>query len=53
MAGEQDLVTGGLGELFDAGCDVDGVSDQCELELAAAADGARDHHPGVDADSDS
>ena len=38
---EQDRVAGGLGELFDAGGDVDGVTDQRELQLACAADGAR------------
>ncbi len=37
----------------DAGCNVDGVTDQGELELAAAADGAGDHHAGVDPDADS
>jgi hypothetical protein len=52
LAGEKDCVAGGLGELLDAGCDVDGVADQGELELAAAADGACDHYTGVDADAD-
>ena len=42
LLGEQDRVTGGLGELLDAGSDVDGVTDQGELQLACAADGAGD-----------
>ncbi len=49
---EKDRVTGGLGELFDAGSDVDGVADQSELQLAAAADGAGDHRTGIDPDAD-
>ena len=52
LLGEQDRVAGGLGELLDAGGDVDGVADQGELQLASAADGAGDHHTGVDADAD-
>ena len=52
LLGEQDRVTGGLGELFDAGSDVDGVADQGELQLASAADGSGDHHTGVDPDAD-
>ena len=52
LLGEKDCVTGGLGELLDAGCDIDGVTDQGELQLAPAADGSRDHHPGVDTDAD-
>lgn len=42
LLGEKDRVTSGLGELFDAGRDTDGVADQRELELAAAPDGAED-----------
>src|SRR5262249_14539669 len=42
---------GGLGELLDAGSDVDGVTDQSELQLAAGADGAGNHHTGVDPDA--
>jgi hypothetical protein len=49
---EKDRVTGGLGELLDAGCDVDGVTDQGELELSCAADGSGDHQTGVDPDLD-
>jgi hypothetical protein len=52
LVGEKDRVTGGFGELLDAGSDVDGVTDQGELELAPAADGAGDHQTGVDADAD-
>src|SRR4051794_3252010 len=52
VSGEQNRVTGGLGELLNTGGDVDRVPDQGELELAAAADGAGDHHPGVNADAD-
>ena len=52
LLGEKDCVAGGLGELLDAGGDVDGVADQRELQLASAADGARDHHTGVDPDAD-
>ena len=53
MVGEKDRVTGGLGQLLYAGGDIDGVTNQGELELAGAADGARDHHTGVDPDADS
>lgn len=52
LVSEKDRVTGGLGELLDPGGDVDGVTDQCELELACAADGAGDDHAGVDPDAD-
>ena len=52
LLGEKDRVAGGFGELLDAGGDVDGVTDQGELELASAADGSGDHHPGVDPDAD-
>ena len=52
LAGKQDRVAGGLGELLDAGSDVDGVTDQRELELASTADGAGDHHTCVDTDAD-
>jgi hypothetical protein len=45
-------VARGFRELFDAGGDVDGLADQGELELAAAADGAGDHHTGGDSDAD-
>ena len=48
---EKDRVAGGLGELLDAGSDVDGVADWGELELACPADGASDHHTGVDSDT--
>ena len=41
-----------LGELFDAGGDVHRVADQRELRFASAADGACDHHTGVDANAD-
>ena len=50
---EQDCVIGGLGELLDAGSDVDGVADKGELELAPTADGACDHRTGVDTNADS
>ncbi len=53
LLGHQDRITGGLGQLLDAGCDVDSIADQCEFQLAPATDGARDHHTGVDADPDS
>ena len=33
LLGEKDCVIGGLGELLDAGSDVDGVADQSELSL--------------------
>jgi hypothetical protein len=52
LLGEKDRVAGGFGELLDAGGDVDGVTDEGELELAAAADGSGDHHTGVDPDAD-
>src|SRR5947209_15063675 len=52
LLGEKDRVAGGFGELFDSGSDVDGVTDESELELASAADGSRDHHTSVDADAD-
>src|SRR6476659_9301497 len=52
LLGEKDGVTGGLGELFDAGGDVDGVTDQGELQLASPADGACDHLARVDPDAD-
>ena len=52
LLGEKDCVAGGLGELLDAGSDVDGVTDQSELEFACAADGPGDHHTGVDPDAD-
>lgn len=45
VLGEEDGVACGLGELFDAGGDVDGVADEGELELPAAADGAGDLAP--------
>ena len=45
-------VAGGLGELLDAGGDVCGVANQGELEVVSTADGAGDHHTGVDADAD-
>jgi len=41
-----------LGELLDTGRDVDGVTDQSELQLACAADGSGDHQTGVDPDTD-
>ena len=49
---KKDCVTRGLGELLDAGSDVDRVADKSEFEFASAADGAGDHHTGVDADTD-
>src|ERR1700739_1004162 len=52
LLGEKDGVAGGFGELLDAGCDVDGVTNQRELQLACAADGPGDHHTGVDANAD-
>src|SRR3977135_2603590 len=52
VVGEKDCVASGLGELLDAGSDVDGVADKGELELACAADGAGDHLTGVDPDAD-
>jgi hypothetical protein len=33
VVGEKDRVTGGLGELLDAGSDIDGISDQSEPQL--------------------
>jgi hypothetical protein len=45
LAGEKDRVTGGLGELLDARSHIHGVADQRELELAAAAESARDSMP--------
>ena len=53
LVGEKDSVAGGFGELLDACCHVDGVTDEGELKLAAAADGAGDHRAGVDPDADS
>ena len=53
LFGDEDRVAGGLGQLFDAGSDVDGVADQSELQLSSAADRAGDHHTGVDPDADS
>ena len=47
LLGEKDRVAGGFGELFNAGRDVDSVTDQSELQLACPADRARDHHTGV------
>src|SRR5215469_320014 len=52
LMGEKDRVAGGFGELLDAGCHVDGVTDEGELQLAATADGSGDHHTGVDPDAD-
>src|ERR1700743_1155348 len=52
LLGDKDLVAGGFGELLDAGCHVDGVTDQGELEFACAADGPGDHQTGFDADTD-
>ena len=52
LLGEQDGVAGGLGELFDTGGHVDGVTDEGELEFAAATDGSGDHRSGVDPDAD-
>src|SRR3954467_6622019 len=52
LLGEKDRVAGGLSELLDAGSDVCGVADQGELKMASAADGAGDHHTGVDSDTD-
>src|SRR3954466_5853108 len=48
----KDGVACGLGQLLDAGSDVDRVADQGELQLAPTADRARDHHTGVDPDPD-
>src|ERR1700761_8158047 len=53
LLGDKDLVAGGFGELLDAGCHVDGVTDQGEFEFACAADGPGDHQTGVDPDADS
>src|SRR5271155_980873 len=52
LLGEEDRVAGGLGELLDAGSDVEGIPDQSERELASPADGAGDHKAGVDPDAD-
>src|SRR5881227_1609289 len=52
LLSEKDYVPGGLGELLDTGRDVDGVTDQGELQLACAADRSGDHHTGVDPDAD-
>ncbi len=53
LAGEEDRITGGFGELLDAGRDVDGVTNQSELQLAFPADSSGDHQTGVDSDADS
>ena len=50
--GEKDGVAGGLGELLDAGSHVRRVADQAELQMSSAANGASDHHTGVDPDAD-
>jgi hypothetical protein len=47
--GDEDRVSGGLGELLDAGRDIDGVANQGELEFAYAADEANSIAPGTDA----
>src|SRR4051794_17264335 len=52
LLGQKDRVAGGLGELLNTGSDVDGVTDQGELQLASAADGSGDHLAGVDSDAD-
>src|SRR5271156_5788907 len=52
LLGEKDRVAGRLGELLDAGGDVDGVTDQSELELVCTADSPSDHQTGVDAGAD-
>src|SRR6516165_6118184 len=52
LLGEKDRVAGGFGELLDAGSDVDGVTDEGELQLASAADGSSDHHTCIDPDAD-
>lgn len=52
MFGEKNYGAGGLGELLDPSGHVDGVTDEGELQLPAAADGASDHHTGVDPDTD-
>src|SRR6201999_3916825 len=52
LLGKKDRVTGGFGELLDGGCHVDGVTDEGDLELAAAADGSGDHDTRVDPDAD-
>src|ERR1700739_4193730 len=51
LLGEKDRVAGGFGELLDAGCDIDRVTDQGELQLSTAADGSGNHHTGVDPDA--
>src|ERR1700752_1924931 len=48
LLGEKDRVAGVFGESLDAGCYVDGVTDEGEFELAPTADGAGDHHTSVD-----
>jgi hypothetical protein len=53
VLGEKYCIPGGFGELLGAGRDVDGVTDQGELQLACAADGSGDHRTGVDPDADS
>ncbi|MDT5011578.1 MAG: hypothetical protein QOH57_3195 [Mycobacterium sp.] len=40
-----------FGELLDAGCDVEGVPDQGELQFACPADGPSKLLTGVDADA--
>ena len=52
LLGEKDRVAGGFGELLDAGCDIDRVTDQGELQLSTAAYCSGDHHTGVDPDAD-
>src|SRR4051794_36992442 len=52
LLGQKDRVAGGLGELLDTGSDVDGVTDQGELEFASASDGSCDHLAGIDPDAD-
>ena len=53
LLSEKDRVAGGLGRLLDAGrCDIDRSPIEGELQLARPADGACDHHTGVDTDAD-
>lgn len=50
--GQQNRVARRLRELLYPGGDIDGITDQGEFQLAAATDGAGDHHTGVDPDTD-
>src|SRR5690242_12777549 len=52
LGGQKNGVTNAFGELLDASRDVDGVTDQRELQLTSTANGAGDHLTGVDPNAD-